>query len=179
MKKIILIMLMSYSALIGQQKYSRDKFGEGWNTYRGCITVREHVLIQNSKEMIVMDSKNCNIKKGKWYSIWENKYYDEPEKLDIDHTVPLKWAYIHGASEWTDRQRNDYANNYTSDKHLVPLSVYSNRSKGSKGPDKWLPPYNKCLYIRTFIIIVDDYKLKLSDKETISFNDILSKECKK
>ena len=69
MKKIILTLLFSCSVLFGQEKYSRDKFGEGWNIYKGCITVREHVLIINSKDMIVMDSKNCNIESGRWFSI--------------------------------------------------------------------------------------------------------------
>jgi hypothetical protein len=178
MKKIILILLFFCSILFGQEKYSRDKFGEGWNTYRGCITVREHVLISQSQDMVVMDSKNCNIERGKWYSIWENKYYDDPEKIDIDHTVPLKWAYIHGAYKWDDQQRNEFANNYTDEYHLVPLSKYSNRSKGSKGPDRWLPPHNRCLYIKIFIEIVDKHKLEFNLDEKNKIEELQKKECK-
>lgn len=178
MKKIILILLLSCPVISGQEKYSRDKFGEGWNTYRGCITVREHVLISKSLEMVVMDSKNCNIERGKWYSIWENRYFDEPEKLDIDHTIPLKWAYIHGAHKWTDKERNDFANNYEDEYHLMPLSVYNNRSKGSKGPDRWLPPHNRCLYIKVFIEIVNKHKLEFTLEEKSKIDELQKKECR-
>lgn len=178
MKKIILILLVFYSTLIGQEKYSRDKFGEGWNTYKGCISVREHVLIITSKDMIVMDSKRCSIESGRWLSIWENEYYYNPLQLDIDHTVPLKWAYNHGANSWSDEERNSFANNYTDQYHLVPLSVYSNRSKGDKGPDRWMPPYNRCLYIKTFINIVNKYKLNFTEKEKNDIDLLQKKECK-
>jgi len=177
MKKIIILILLFSCSIFGQEKYSRDKFGEGWNTVRGCITVREHILIDNSKDMVTMDSKKCNILSGRWYSIWENKYFDEPERLDVDHTVPLKWAYKHGADQWTDKQRNDFANNYSDEHHLVLLSVYSNRSKGSKGPDKWMPPYNRCLYVKTFIKIVNKYELKFDLNEKNKINEIEKKEC--
>lgn len=178
MKKIILTLILFCSILFSQERYSRDKFGEGWNNYRGCISVREHVLISKSQEMVVMDSKNCNIEKGKWFSIWENRYFDEPEKIDIDHTVPLKWAYVHGANKWTDQQRNEFANNYTDEYHLVPLSVYNNRSKGSKGPDRWLPPHNRCLYIKVFIEIVNKHKLEFNSEEKNKIEEIQKKECK-
>lgn len=164
--------------MFAQENYSRDKFGEGWNNYRGCISVREHVLIENSKDMVVMDPKNCNIEKGRWYSIWENRYFDDPKNIDIDHTVPLKWAYIHGANKWSDAQRNEYANNYIDEYHLTPLSIYNNRSKGSKGPDRWLPPYNRCLYIKTFIAIVHKYDLKFTEIEKTKIDSIQKKECK-
>jgi hypothetical protein len=177
-KKIILILILSCSVLFGQEKYSRDKFGTGWNTFKGCITVREHVLIINTKDIITMDSKNCTLLSGEWYSIWENKHFTDPRDMDIDHTVPLKWAYQHGADKWTPKQRNDYANNYVDQYHLVPLSAHSNRSKSDKGPDEWMPSYNRCLYIKTFTNIVSKYKLTLSSLEKNNFNNIQKKECK-
>lgn len=178
MKKAILILLFFCLSLFSQEKYSRDKFGSGWNTYKGCITVREHVLIENSKDMVVMDSKSCDVEKGKWFSIWENEYYYDSKDLDIDHTVPLKWAYTHGADKWTLKQRNDYANNYVDQYHLVPLSSHNNRSKGDRGPDRWMPPYNRCLYIKTFISIVNKYKLNFTINEKNKINELLKKECK-
>ena len=177
MTKIIILFVFTFSISIGQERYSRTKFGEGWNTYKGCVTVREHVLIENSKEMVVMDSKSCNIEKGRWYSIWENRYFDDPKNVDIDHTVPLKWAFTHGADKWTPKQRNDYANNYTDNLHLVPMSVYSNRSKGAKGPDKWMPAESRCLYVVTFMAIVRKYNLQFTEAEFTKVNEIQKKEC--
>jgi len=179
MKKIIFIFLIILTNLSSQDKYDRNLFGEGWNTYKGCITTREHILIIKTRDIITLDSKNCTILSGEWYSIWEDKYFSNPSDIDIDHTVPLKWAYDHGADKWTKKQKNSYANNYVDENHLVPLSIKMNRSKGSKGPDKWMPPFNKCLYITSFIKIINKYQLKISDIENNSYNNILKKECKK
>ena len=177
MTKIIILFVFSFPISINSETYSRIYFGRGWDAYKGCVTVREHVLIENSKDMVIMDSKNCSIQKGKWYSIWEDKYFDNPKDMDIDHTVPLKWAYTHGAMLWSYRQRKAYANNYTDNLHLVPLSIHSNRSKGDRGPDEWMPATNRCLYILTFISIVKKYNLQFTETELSKVNQIQKKEC--
>jgi len=68
----------------------------------------------------------------------------DPEKLDADHVVPLKWAWEHGASAWTDEQREAFAND--SD-NIVMVLAAANRSKGAKGPDDWMPP-NRAYHVQ-------------------------------
>jgi len=74
------------------------------------------------------------------------KLYKNSSELQIDHTVPLKNAYICGACKWTEEQRNVYANDRTPG-HLSIMVNYLNTEKGDNTPYKWLPPVNELRYI--------------------------------
>lgn len=171
----VVLLLLSVS-LYAVEPYNRKYFGDGWATYSGCTSVREHVLITYSVTPPVMKDK-CTLLSGTWVPPWENKTYYVPSKLDVDHTVPLKWAYDHGAHAWTQQQRVQYANNYVDKHHLTPLSAHENRSKSDSGPDKWLPRYNRCEYVRTFVRVVEKYKLQFTEQENKVVRTLLQVEC--
>jgi len=173
--KYILFFVLSFS--IYGQDFNRKEWGV-WRTYKGCLTVREKILIDYSLKPVKMDSKNCQIVSGEWRSIWENKTYIDPKQLDIDHTVPLSWAWRHGANKWSRQQKINYANNYREKNYLLPLSANANRSKSDQGPDEWLPETNRCQYIKTFEMIVDQNKLSLNEIEKIKYSELKKKECR-
>lgn len=77
--------------------------------------------------------------------------------LDIDHVVPLKWAWEHGAQDWSKAKRVKFANDPIN---LIAVEASLNRAKGAQGPDQWLPPKNQCQYIVRFLRIVKQYKLQ-------------------
>lgn len=77
--------------------------------------------------------------------------------LDIDHVVPLKWAWEHGAQDWHKAKRVKFANDPIN---LIAVEASLNRAKGAQGPDQWLPPKNQCQYIVRFLRIVKQYQLQ-------------------
>jgi len=78
--------------------------------------------------------------------------------LDIDHVIPLKWAWGHGAESWTADKREQFANDPMN---LLPVIAAVNRSKGAKGPDEWLPPNGRFIpeYCRSWMNVCAKYKL--------------------
>ena len=84
------------------------------------------------------------------------------DDLDYDHIVPLKSAYIRGANEWTNEQRNAYA----YDQWVAVDVLYSaNRSKGDKGPLEYLPEKNVEDYCYSWLLICSKYDLKMTQEE--------------
>ena len=94
-----------------------------------------------------------------WACPYTGTIIDNPGLLDIDHIVPLKWAWDHGANRWTDEQRMEFAND---PENLVPVLASANRAKGSKGPNQWLPPLAsyRAAYVARFNRIRTKYGLK-------------------
>lgn len=72
-----------------------------------------------------------------WVCPYTGVIVDDPARLDIDHVVPLQWAWVHGAYKWDSEKRMLFANDPIN---LIPVLASANRAKGSKGPDEWLPP---------------------------------------
>ena len=167
--KYLIFFLFCFS-IIGQD-FNRKEW-HVWKTYRGCLTVREKVLMDSSLKPVKMDNNGCTIVSGEWRSIWENKTYTLPREIDIDHTVPLSWAWRHGADKWSQMQKENYANNYQEKYHLLPLSAVANRTKGDRGPDEWLPETNRCQYIKTFETIVNQNKLFLNEIEKRKYSEL-------
>lgn len=81
----------------------------------------------------------------------------DASKIDIDHIVPLKWAWDHGASEWSREKRKQFANDPIN---LVAVEARLNRQKGAKGLDEWLPPKNVEQYKARFKRVLVKYGLK-------------------
>lgn len=78
--------------------------------------------------------------------------------IQIDHVVPLSWAWEHGAYSWTTESREAFAND--------PLNLQAtigklNAAKGDSGPDEWLPPAEAytCAYLDRWMAIRTKYRL--------------------
>jgi len=176
--KLIINLLLFFSFSLFSQDFNRKEWMV-WKSYKGCLSVREKVLIDNSLKPIKMKSTNCEIISGEWKPIWENKTYINPKEVDVDHTVPLSWAWKHGANKWDKQTKINYANNFKDTYHLLPLSIKANRTKSDKGPDEWLPETNRCMYINIFMDIVNKNKLQLSEDEMTEYLRLRKKECQK
>ena len=162
---MIKLLLLLFPLLLYSQSYSRSEFGDGWIAFRGCINVREQALIAKSAEPILLDSSGCTVVKGLWLDPYSGMLYKDPQMLDIDHVVPLKWAWEHGAKNWDRKKRVAFANFLDDNKHLLPVSKKLNRSKSDRGPDRWLPPTGQCSYILNFNRITALWNLEYSSEE--------------
>ena len=83
-------------------------------------------------------------------------------QLDIDHVVPLEWAHGHGGDRWGTAKKTEFANDPGN---LLPVWSSANRSKGSKGPDQWMPEINRCEYAERWQRIIQKYELLVIQPE--------------
>lgn len=159
---------------VGSNKYSRSKFGHGWSDLDGdCQDSRQETLIGQSTAPVRFESNDkCRVASGRWISPFTGKVIHDPSAMDIDHVVPLKWAWQHGANKWTDEKREQFANDPAN---LISVELSLNRQKGAKGPDAWLPPANQCEYVLRFLRIVKKYRLQ----EPTSLSEARQKVCRR
>lgn len=134
--------------------YAREKFGHGWQDvdHDGYDT-RQEVLMAQNTGTLVFNNKGRVIH-GKWISFYSGQVFTDASKLDIDHVVPLSWAWKHGADKWSQEKREQFAND---ERNLVAVEASVNRSKGDKGLDEWLPPSNQQQYKARFMRILKLY----------------------
>ncbi|SHG34634.1 Protein of unknown function [Marinomonas polaris DSM 16579] len=146
-------------ALETSAKYSRDEFGRGWaDEDKDCQNTRQEILISLSTAPVrFSDDRECRVTFGRWISMYSGEVIFDASKLDIDHIVPLKWAWDHGADKWGKEKRERFANDPIN---LVAVEASLNRQKGAKGLDEWLPPKNEIQYKSRFNRILKLYGLK-------------------
>jgi len=140
--------------------YSRSQFGKGWaDLDSDCQDSRQEALIsQSTNQVIFKDSSNCKVLQGRWISPYTGNVIYDASKIDIDHVVPLKWAWDHGASGWTESMRKAFANDPVN---LWVVEASLNRQKGAKGLDQWLPPAGQCQYASRFLRLSKIYNLAI------------------
>lgn len=137
-------------AVESREGYTRTAF-KHWNAGAdpadGCSTRNEVLLAEAIIRPVVL--AGCKLEGGQWHSYYDNRDITSASDLDIDHMVPLAEAWDSGASQWTAKRREAYANDLGADASLVAVSAASNRSKADQDPARWLPPHTAaiCRYI--------------------------------
>lgn len=163
----------TYSKTTIDSGYSRSQFGNGWNDEdQDCQNTRHEMLLKQSLSPVsYKSSRGCQVRHGRWISPFTNEVIYDSSKIDIDHLVPLKWAWDHGARNWSQARREEFANDPVN---LLSVEASLNRQKGAKGPTQWLPPSNRCGYVLRFTRVFKRYRLTLTDRESKSLNSLLA-----
>ncbi|TVZ90504.1 HNH endonuclease family protein [Streptomyces sp. BK340] len=156
--------------------YSRDKFKHWTDADKdGCNTRAEVLLSEavNAPEV----GPGCTLTGGSWYSPYDDQYFDNARKLDVDHLVPLAEAWDSGASAWTAKQRELYANDLDDERALIAVSAASNRSKADQDPSTWLPPYAgyRCTYLTNWVADKTRYQLTIDPGEQTALAEGLAR----
>jgi hypothetical protein len=132
--------------------YKRTAFKHWTDADRdGCDTRKE--VLKAEAIIAPVQGPGCALTGGEWYSPYDDTYFNDAGKLDIDHLVPLAEAWDSGASGWTAKEREAYANDLGDARDLIAVSAKSNRSKADQDPSTWLPPaagYH-CTYVTDWI----------------------------
>jgi len=106
---------------------------------------------------------------GEWICPYSGVKITDPSKIDIDHVIPLSYAAKTGGQEWSAEKKTAFANDLDN---LLATSAKENRSKGDKGPSKYMPPLKayRCNYAKTFTTLVYKYDLTIpeADYEALS-----------
>lgn len=154
--------------------YDRSQFGQGWNDSDGdCQNSRAEALITTSSTQVrFADSRRCRVTTGRWISPYTENIIQNSSEIDIDHVVPLRWAWDRGADQWSQQKRESFANDPVN---LIPVKSSINRCKRARGPDEWLPPSGKCGYAARFVRIVRVYGLNMRAGEERSIEALLDR----
>ena len=109
------------------RQYQRSAFGHGWDDADGdCRDSRAEALINASTTRVRFASeKGCRVVTGRWISPFTGEIIQNASNVDIDHVVPLAWAWERGAKNWTKEKRERFAND---PKNLLPVEASLNRS---------------------------------------------------
>ena len=155
-------------------EYDRDEFGRAWADVdkNGCGT-RDDILARDLDNVTTEDG--CVILSGTLtldpYTADTIEYMRGASRVDIDHILPLKYLWDHGASSWTAEQRLAVANDGDN---LLAVSSSANRSKGSSGPAEWLPVNEGewCAYADAWTLVAEKYDVTLGAADVAELETI-------
>lgn len=138
--------------------YSRDAFG-GWSDEDGdCRNTRAELLIQQSLTPVTFTSmRECIVYSGEWKSVYTGKTYYFAQDLDVDHVVPVKYAWKAGANAWSYSKRKSF---YNDPLNLAIVESSVNRSKGALSIESWTPKENVAWYRNRWYKVILKYDLK-------------------
>ena len=91
----------------------------------------------------------------------------DPSTFDIDHLVPLNEAWQSGAWKWNADTRKRFANDLRYRASLIGVSASSNRSKGAREPQDWMPERARyaCMYVKQWVAVKWRWRLKVNGAE--------------
>lgn len=157
-------------------KYNRDAFGEPWAdvNHNGCDT-RNDILARDLTNTVV-DTDGCTVLSGTLNDSYTGDTIEfergkKSSAVQIDHVIPLSYAWSHGADTWTDAQREAFAND---PENLIAVDGPANMSKSDQGPAEWLPENTSihCQYVQDFAQVAGKYNLNISDADAQVANTV-------
>jgi hypothetical protein len=166
--------LPSFSIAVERPEgYDRELFGDWIDEDRDGCDSRKEVLSSEALDKPRI-GKNCALAGGKWYSTYDGKTHTRGSALDIDHVVSVAEAWRSGGWSWTSQQRQAFYNDITNSSVLIAVTSSINKSKGDKDPKDWLPPKNKCEYIRAWVTVKQLYSLTYDSGEVAAVLKLLN-----
>ena len=121
------------------------------------------MLVRDSiAKVFYKTNRGCKVTVGRWVCPYTGLVFTNPRKLDIDHVVPLKEAYLSGGHSWSKPKKRRYANDMDG---LLAVQMKANRQKGSSDPVSWMPQKDKCSYLKKWGQIKKKYKLSMDKRE--------------
>ena len=128
--------------------YDRTLFPHWKDVDGDCQDTRHEVLIaETGGSLTYINSSECSVATGQWFSYYDRVSWTAASDVDIDHVVALAEAWDSGARTWTTSRRQSFANDLGDSRSLVAVTDNVNQSKGDQDPSTWLPTYDQCRYI--------------------------------
>jgi hypothetical protein len=156
----------------GVPGYARDQFGKGWKDpdRNGCDSRNDILARDLAAATFKPGTHDCVVLTGELDDPYTGALVhfqrgnDTSELVQIDHVVPLSWAWQHGAASWTADQRLLFAND---PENLLAVDGATNASKSDSGPADWLPPDEtyRCAYAERFTAVLTAYGLGIDEPD--------------
>lgn len=148
-----------------QERYERKQWPHWIDADGDCQNTRHELLVAMSLGPVRFKGRRpCKVARGLWRDAYTGELVANPDKLDVDHLVPLAEAYRSGGSRWTLSERRAFANDLDN---LVLTRRALNRKKGDRDPAGWLPPNTelRCAYVRRWVAIKQRWRLAMDAAE--------------
>ena len=157
---------------IRRYDYRRAAYGEAWDDnndapggHNGCDT-RDDILNRDLVDKTYVTIKRCPdaVATGTLHDPYTNttivfhRGAGVGESVQIDHIVPLAYAWDLGAWGWPQAERLRFANDPAN---LLAVEGQANQDKGDSPPAQWMPPNAAfaCQYAMQFIVVLRGYQL--------------------
>ncbi|MBF4629327.1 HNH endonuclease [Curtobacterium flaccumfaciens] len=150
--------------------YDRDAFGPAWaDTDRNGCDTRNDVLRRDLTAVVTKPGTNgCVVLAGTLHdpytarTIVFERGNTSSLAVQIDHRVPLSYAWRHGAATWTPKQRELFANDQAT--NLVAVDGPANEEKSNSGPAEWMPANtaDACSYSASFVTVATKWHLSIA-----------------
>lgn len=152
--------------------YLRSAFGEAWDdettapgAHNGCDT-RDDILTRDLDDTTFVATTRCPqaVASGSLRDPYTNatiaftRGNQVGAAVQIDHIVPLAYAWDMGARDWPEGLRKRFANDPAN---LLAVDGQANQDKGDLPPGQWMPPNTAfgCQYAVAFIAVLRGYHL--------------------
>jgi hypothetical protein len=156
--------------------YHRTAYGDAWDDdndapggHNGCDT-RDDILDRDLVDKTYVSIKRCPnaVATGILHDPYTNTVIafqrgaKVGEAVQIDHIVPLAYAWDMGASGWPEPLRLRFANDPAN---LLAVQGQANQDKGDLPPAQWMPPNTAfaCQYAMQFIAVLRGYALPVDE----------------
>jgi hypothetical protein len=131
---------------VNSNAYNRDNW-KHWSDFDdNCMNTRHEILKAQADGRVVLSNNRCWVVSSIWYDPFSGTTLFKASDLDVDHIIPLKWAYDHGGASWSLQKKELFANDPDN---LLAVDDGLNQAKGARGPSEWLPPNQtfRCQYL--------------------------------
>lgn len=110
---------------------------------------------------------------GSWFSEWDGATEVDTSLVHIDHVVALAEAWRSGASTWSARQRDDFADDRIN---LLAVTAASNQRKRDHDAARWFPSRSaaNCLWARTVVVVKEAWSLSVDPAEKDALRNLLT-----
>ncbi|WP_219470053.1 HNH endonuclease family protein [Nonomuraea rhizosphaerae] len=159
--------------------YERIRYGDNWAdtatgvpyARNGCRT-RDDLLARDGRDVRYRSGSRCEVVSLRLADPYTGRVIewskDRADEIQVDHVVPLAYAWKMGAPRWPMSRRVDFANDPLN---LLPVDGDANEQKDASGPASWLPPQRhiRCAYVTRFAQVALKYDLPVTreDKDTM------------
>ncbi|WP_434181454.1 HNH endonuclease family protein (plasmid) [Clavibacter michiganensis] len=161
--------------------YDRAAYGPSWadTDHNGCDQRNDVLARDLTAVTFTKADPGCTVATGHLADAYTGKGIDftrgkaTSAAVQIDHLVPLGWAWQHGAAAWTGDRREQLA---TDLNNLQAVDGPTNEAKSDQGPATWLPPaagYD-CLYVTRFAYVLHTYSLTIADADRAAIDHTLA-----
>lgn len=174
-----LFILTALASVAEAKNCDRGAFG-GYKQKNYKDTRAQVLLDRAVGDVAVVESNSGKIRvaRGSWLDAFTGELLTDipAEQIEIDHVIPVCWAWYRGAENWSYAKRKEFFNDETL---LVVVANGHNRVKGSKGPDAFTPLKKDlaCAYVTLFLSGVEKYALVMALQEAAKIHETRDLAC--